>query len=57
MKGYGTFTYALKQFTHTCPTNTGKDSSDVDTSLPLSAVTYLNIHAQYFAVIDLTLKL
>ena len=57
LKGYGTFTYALNQFSHTCPANTGKDSSDVDTSLPLSAVSNLIFHAHYFALINLTLKL
>ena len=40
------------QFSPTLP-----DSCGVDTSFPLSAVTYWNMHAQYFALINLDPKL
>ena len=42
-----------------CSANTGKDSCDVNTSFPLSAITYLSksIHTEYFALININLKL
>ena len=49
--------YAWNQFSPTCQAVIRKDSSDIDTSLPLSAITYLIMHAQYLALINLTLKL
>ena len=51
------FYFCMEPVFFTCPANTGKDSYGVDTSLPLSAVTYWIIHAQYFAMISLNLKL
>ena len=39
-----------------CLANTGKESYGVDTSLPMFAFTYWNIQAQYFALINLSLK-
>ena len=40
LQEYGTFMYVQNQFPLTFPSNTGKDSYEVDTSLPLTAVTY-----------------
>mgnify|MGYP001186042877 CR=1 FL=1 len=54
--------FARNQFSCTCPVNTGKKDTfnlkalSVDTSLPLSVVTYLIRHAQYFALDQLESK-
>ena len=60
LKGYGTFTYALNQFSHTCPANTGKDSSDVSDITSIVCCYLINYlcsvfcyaqYAQYFALL------
>ena len=51
LTGYGTYTYTFQTKSPTCPANIGRDSCEVYTSLPLSAITYWIMHAHYFALI------
>ena len=57
LKGYETFVFAWSWFSHTCQANSGKNSCGVDISFSLSAVTYLIMHEQYFALINLNIDL
>ena len=58
-KGYGTFIYAWNRFLQTIqPTQARQGSCGVViVSLPFSTVTYWIMHAQYFALINLNLRL
>ena len=45
------------RFFNTCLANKGKDSCGEDMSLPSSVVTYWIMNAQFFALVDVNLKL
>ena len=55
--GYGTETYTYQTKSPTWPANTGKDSCEVYTNFLCMLLLYWIMDAQYFALLNLILKL